>query len=139
MKTILTVVTALITGLFFSSSAIAIGKDEGGFSHEVAKEIREGADALLTAGNWDTAANLELVAKDCNRLTNLEMYERQKICGVYICKALSDLFDEATDDRLRLKHDALPLSIGLFGPDRHGYSAQCNTTDVSKTGDLGWL
>jgi hypothetical protein len=141
MKTILTVVTALITGLFFSSSAIAQAKDEGGFSHEVAREIRDGADALLTVGDWDTAEQLELMAKACNRLspTNGETYKRQDICGVNICEALGDLFNEATDDRDRLTKDAPPLSINLFNPDSNGYSAQCNTTFVSKSGDLGWL
>ena len=144
MRNILTVATVLITGLFFSSSAIAIGKDQGGFSHEVALEIRNDADALSTAGNWDTADPLSEAARSCNRKTNLEMYDGIEICGVKICKALGALFKQATDvTGQHIKMDAEQQASWqlLFDPGTTGYSHQCGREAIVGPGgtDLGWL
>lgn len=127
------IVTALITVLFFCSSAIAISKDQGGFSFEVAKDIRKGAEQLVTAGNWDSAEALESAAKHCVRRMNTEMYEGKRICGVEVCEALNNLYLEATDEMGRkngkMDVDQLASWQLLFDPSPTGYSSQCGTAD----------
>jgi hypothetical protein len=127
------IVTALITVLFFCSMAIAISKDQGGFSFEVAKEMRKGAEQLVTAGNWDSAEALESAAKHCVRRMNTEMYQAKEICGVDVCEALKDLYFEAADanGNPNGKMDAKQQAFWklLFNEDSTGYSSQCGTAD----------